>query len=214
MADEPNTSQTHAEQQAERQRERDRQAAEADAIGQPGERVVAEHTERTNNRAQGSGRENTAIPEHTREVPPPSEESPFAANPKPPLKILNIDGPGNGDGVSWMDFSEPAPMELIQAIYDNSKDGPVTIWSRHLAESNFSALLWNWLVESDAAWRSRSLAMQLWEPPTEVPPQGTSMIGFTPPAPKTEAQRSPSQPAHRNATTQAQRDAGRAQPHK
>ena len=153
MADEPNTSQTHAEQQAERQRERDRQAAEADATGQPGERVVAEHTERTNNRAQGSGRENTAIPEHTREVPPPSEEAPFGANPKPPLKILNIDGPGNGDGVSWMDFSEPAPMELIQAIYDNSKDGPVTIWSRRRSRPASSTTMPRSSTRPDAATR-------------------------------------------------------------
>ena len=116
-------------------------------------------------------------------MPPPTDESPFGANPKPPLKILNIDGPGNGNGLSWIDFSEPAPMELIQAIYDNSKDGPVTIWSRHLAESDFSALLWNWLVEGDAAWRSRSLSMQLWEPPTEVPPRDAGQqVNFTPPA--------------------------------
>jgi hypothetical protein len=203
MADEPKT---HAEQMADRQRERDKAAAEADANRAPGERAAAEHDERTNNRAQGSGRENTAIPEHTREVPPPSEEAPFGANPKPPLKILNIDG-AQANGVSWIDFSEPCPMELIQAIYDNSKDGPVTIWSRHLAESDFSALLWNWLVEGDAAWRTRSLSMQLWEPPTEVPPQGVGQaINFTPPAPKTEAQRA--QPAQRNTTAQ------RAQPHK
>lgn len=208
MADENQTPPTHAESQAERMRERDRAAAEAEANRQPGDPPV--HTERTNNRAQGSGRENTAIPEHTREVPPPSEEAPFGANPKPPLKILNIDG-AQANGVSWIDFSEPCPMELIQAIYDNSKDGPVTIWSRHLAESDFSALLWNWLVEGDAAWRSRSLSMQLWEPPTEVPPQGVGQaVNFTPPAPKTEAQRA--QPAQRNTT--AQRETQRAQPHK
>jgi hypothetical protein len=200
MADEPKT--THAEQMANAQRERDKAAAEADANRAPGERAAAEHDERTSNRRQGSGRENTVVPEYTREVPPPTDESPFGANPKPPLKILNIDGPGNGAATtSWIDFSEPAPMELIQAIYDNSKDGPVTIWSRHLAESDFSALLWNWLVEGDAAWRSRSLSMQLWEPPTEVPPKDVGQaVNFTPPAPKT-AERAPAparaQPAQR-----------------
>ncbi len=195
MADE--TPKTHAEQQAERMRERDRVAAEAEANRQPGERV---HTEATDNRKDG--RQNTVVPEHTREMPPSTDESPFGANPKPPLKILNIDGPGNGAATtSWIDFSEPCPMELIQTIYDNSKDGPVTIWSRHLAESDFSALLWNWLVEGDAAWRSRSLSMQLWEPPTEVPPRDVGQqVNFTPPAPKT-AERAPAparaQPAQR-----------------
>jgi hypothetical protein len=180
MADEPKT---HEEQMANRMRLAEKERAEAEANREPGE--PAPHTERTNNRAQGSGRENTAIPEYTREAPPPpSDEAPFGANPLPPRKILNIDGAGNGDAASWMDFSEPCPMELIQAIYDNSKDGPVTIWSRHLAESNFSALLWNWIMEGDAAWRSRNMAIQLWEPPTEVPPQGGETVSFTPPAPK------------------------------
>lgn len=201
MADEPKT---HAEQMADRQRDRDRAAAEADANRAPGERVQAEHTERTDNRKDG--RQNTVVPEHTREVPPPTDESPFGANPKPPLKILNIDGPGNGNGLSWIDFSEPAPMELIQAIYDNSKDGPVTIWSRHLAESDFSALLWNWLVEGDAAWRSRSLAMQLWEPPTEVPPRDAGQqVNFTPPArpePRTQEQRDATRAQARTAAQQ------------
>ena len=113
---------------------------------------MAEHTERTNNRAQIRPREHRDPRTHPRGAAAVGGSAVWA-DPKPPFKILNIDGPGNGDGVSWMDFSEPAPMELIQAIYDNSKDGPVTIWSRHLAESNFSALLWNWLVESDAATR-------------------------------------------------------------
>ena len=199
MSDE---NKTHSEQMAERMRERDRAAAEAEANRAPGERTQAEHNEKTDNRR---GRENTVVPEHTRDLPPPTDESPFGANPKPPLKILNIDGAGsgngNGNGVSWIDFSEPAPMELIQAIYDNSKDGPVTIWSRHLVEADFSALLWNWLMEGDAAWRSRTLAMQLWEPPTEVPPRGNGMVevSFSPPAAK------PATQPRSQATSQQQR---------
>lgn len=198
MSDE---SKTHAEQMAERQRQQEKERAEADAARAPGER---EHDERTDNRR---GRENTSVPEHTREPPPPTEEAPFGANPKPPLKILNIDGAGGGNGVSWIDFSEPAPMELLQAIYDNSKDGPVTIWSRHLVEANFSALLWNWIMDGDAAWRSRSLSVQLWEPPTEVPPKGSGMqeVSFSPPAKSQQNPPPPSSTPRQSAQQQAAR---------
>jgi hypothetical protein len=127
-----------------------------------------EHTLETDNRI---GRENTAVPQHTLEPPPPTEPAPFGANPKPPLKIINIDGD--------IDFSQPVPDELETMLRDNSKEGPVTIWSSHLVEPNYGAMLWNWLLTVDSA--RFPLSMQLWEPPTEVPPDG--MTVFTPPAP-------------------------------
>ena len=171
---------TQARQERERQQEEQRQRAQ-DETTQDRDR---EHSVTTDNRI---GRENTSVPEHTREPPPPTEPAPFGANPKPPLKILNLD---EGGGIDWLDFGEPAPMELLTAIYDNSRDGPVTLWSRKLVEANFSGMLWNWLLDADNAWRSRTLAMQLWEPPTEVPPRpnGISMqeISFTMPQRKRE----------------------------
>lgn len=99
------------------------------------------------------------------------------AQPRPATRLLDLDAAG-------ANFDEPAPFSLIEFIHDQSQEGPITVWSKVLAEDSGPTRIWTWLTEGEARWRDRAFAIML---APVVKPEGEGVEALSPPKPAAAA---------------------------
>jgi hypothetical protein len=96
------------------------------------------------------------------------------------MVLLDLDAAG-------LDPRAPAPPELIQFLYDNSRSGYLTLWSAILAEPDGAPTIQRWLDNALQIYYSRSLLTQM--APAGDKPAGEGITEVTyagptaPPAP-------------------------------
>ena len=71
-----------------------------------------------------------------------------------PMTLLDLDTAG-------LDPTQPAPVEFIQFLYDNSRSGYLTLWSAHLAQPDGAAQITRWINDALAVYHARTLQTQM-----------------------------------------------------
>lgn len=97
-----------------------------------------------------------------------------------PVVLFDIDAAG-------LDPRAPAPPELIQFLYDNSRSGYLTLWSAILAEPDGPSVIQKWLDSALQVYYSRSLLTQMAPPGDKPTGEGITEVTYAgpvgPPAP-------------------------------
>jgi hypothetical protein len=71
-----------------------------------------------------------------------------------PMTLLDLD-------VAGLDPTQPAPVEFIQFLYDNSRSGYLTLWSVALAQPDGAAKITRWINDALAVYHARTLQTQM-----------------------------------------------------
>jgi hypothetical protein len=70
------------------------------------------------------------------------------------MTLLDLDAAG-------LDPMQPAPVEFIQFLYDNSRSGYLTLWSAALAQPDGAARITRWINDALAVYHARTLQTQM-----------------------------------------------------
>jgi hypothetical protein len=94
------------------------------------------------------------------------------------MTLLDLDAAG-------LDPSQPAPVEFIQFLYDNSRSQYLTLWSARLGEPDMASKITRWLNDALAVYHARSLQTQI--APVGDKPVGSNVTEVTYAGPTTPA---------------------------
>ena len=80
-----------------------------------------------------------------------------------PMTLLDLDAAG-------LDPTQPAPVEFVQFLYDNSRSGYLTLWSAAMAQPDGAARINRWINDALAVYHARTLQ-------TQMAPEGDKPVG-------------------------------------
>jgi hypothetical protein len=86
------------------------------------------------------------------------------------MTLLDLDAAG-------LDPTQPAPVEFVQFLYDNSRSGYLTLWSARLGEPDMPSRITRWLNDALTVYHARSLQTQM--APVGDKPAGANVTEVT-----------------------------------